>query len=78
MRDRALSSSCARGLQPWARWLPAHPGGSQNVDGFEALGIPSEERFVALIDLGWPRQHKQRLTACANRVPPSDVVTYLD
>lgn len=38
--------------------------------GFKALGIPPDERFVALIDLGWPRQESSRLTACAERLPP--------
>jgi hypothetical protein len=43
-------------------------------EGRDALGINDDERFVALIHLGWPRQEK----APPERVPPSDVVSYLD
>jgi nitroreductase len=42
--------------------------------GLGALGIPPEEQFVALIHLGWPRQEKHP----PERLPPADVVTYLD
>jgi nitroreductase len=38
------------------------------------LGIRDDERFVALIHLGHPRQEK----APPERAPRSDVVNYLD
>jgi nitroreductase len=43
-------------------------------EGRAALGIPADERFVALIHLGWPRQEKEP----PERAPQRDVVTYLD
>ena len=43
-------------------------------EGRTALGIPPEERFVALIHLGWPRQDKEP----PERAPQSAVVSYLD
>ena len=43
-------------------------------EGCEALGITDDERFVALIHLGWPRQEKPT----PERAPRSDVVSYLD
>jgi nitroreductase len=43
-------------------------------EGLEALGIPPDERFVSLIHLGWPRQEKEP----PERLPPTDVVTYLE
>jgi nitroreductase len=41
--------------------------------GLEALGIGPDERFVALIHLGWPRQERQP----PERLPSRDVVNYL-
>ena len=40
----------------------------------EALGIGEDERFVALVHLGWPRQEK----APPERLPGAEVVAYLD
>jgi nitroreductase len=75
---------CATACAVYAVLLAAHnrglagywrtPGVLRTADGLEALGIPLEERFVALIHLGWPRQEKQP----PERLPPADVVTYLD
>jgi nitroreductase len=42
--------------------------------GLEAVGVRANERFVSLIHLGWPRQEKEP----PERVPPADVVRYLD
>jgi nitroreductase len=42
-------------------------------EGLAALGIPVEERFVALIHLGWPRQEKRP----PERLEPGNFVTYL-
>lgn len=41
--------------------------------GLEAVGISPNERFVALIHLGWSHQEKSP----PERLPLSDVVTYL-
>lgn len=41
--------------------------------GLEALGIPTSERFVALLHLGWPRQERKP----PPRLPAADVVAYL-
>jgi nitroreductase len=75
---------CATACATYAVLLGAHsrglagywrtPGVLRTEGGRAALGIPPEERFVALIHLGWPRQQK----APPERLPPSDVVTYLD
>ena len=43
-------------------------------EGLAALHIPAHERFVALVHLGLPRQHR----APPERLPPSGVVTLLD
>jgi len=42
-------------------------------DGLEALGIPPNEQFVALLHLGWPRQERKP----PPRLPAADVVSYL-
>jgi nitroreductase len=42
-------------------------------EGLAALAIPPEERFVALIHLGSPRQEKEP----PERLPAGDFVTYL-
>jgi nitroreductase len=49
------------------------PGVLRTPEGLEAVGIPPDERFVALIHLGWPRQDKDS----SDRLPPADFVTYL-
>jgi len=41
--------------------------------GREALGIPADERFVALIQLGYGRQEKP----ARERTPADEVVSYL-
>jgi len=74
---------CATACATYAVLLAAHgrglagywrtPGVLRTPEGREALGIPADERFVALIHLGWPRQEK----APPERRPPTDVVTYL-
>jgi nitroreductase len=75
---------CATACATYAVLLGAHgrglagywrtPGVLRSEPGRAALGIPPEERFVALIHLGWPRQEKEP----PERAPTSDVVTYLD
>src|SRR5437016_2069738 len=35
------------------------PSVLRSPDGLEAVGVAPDERFVALIHLGWPRQDKQ-------------------
>ncbi len=75
---------CATACATYAVLLAAHgrglagywrtPGVLRTPEGLASLGIPSDEWFVALIHLGWPRQEKQP----PGRLPPDDVVTYLD
>jgi nitroreductase len=50
------------------------PGVLRTPEGRQALGIGEDERFVALIHLGNPRQDKDP----PERAPREDVVTYLD
>jgi len=74
---------CATACAVYAVLLAAHgrgiagywrtPGVLRTSSGLEALGIPPDERFVALIHLGWPRQDKDPPA----RAPAADVVTYL-
>jgi len=74
---------CATACAVYAILLAAHgrglagywrtPGVLRTVDGCGALGIPADERFVALIHLGWPRQEKEPPA----RFPATDVVTHL-
>jgi nitroreductase len=64
-----LLAAHARGLAGYWRT----PGVLRTEEGRAALGIPPDERFVALIHLGWPRQEKEP----PERLPPDDVVTYL-
>ncbi len=74
---------CATACATYAVLLAAHgrglagywrtPAVLRSQHGREALGIPSDERFVALIHLGWPRQEKHP----PERLPQQDVVTYL-
>ena len=75
---------CATACAAYAVLLGAHGRGLASYwrtphvlrtpDGRDALGISDDERFVALIHLGWPRQEQAR----AERAPSSDVVSYLD
>jgi nitroreductase len=64
-----LLAAHGRGLAGYWRT----PGVLRTDDGRLALGIPADERFVALIHLGWPRQEKEP----PERAPQSDVVAYL-
>jgi nitroreductase len=49
------------------------PGVLRSQDGLASLGIPPEERFVALVHLGWPRQDKE----APERAPVAEIVEYL-
>jgi nitroreductase len=74
---------CATACATYAMLLAAHgrglagywrtPGVLRTDAGRAALGIPADERFVALIHLGWARQDKEP----PERAPQSDVVAYL-
>jgi nitroreductase len=64
-----LLTAHARGLAGYWRT----PAVLRSDSGRDALGIPMQERFVALIHLGWPRQEK----AAPERAPATDVVDYL-
>ena len=74
---------CATACAVYAVLLAAHgrglagywrtPGVLRSAEGLGALAIPPNERFVALIHLGWPRQEKEP----PERLPPGDFVTYL-
>ena len=74
---------CATACAAYAVLLSAHGRGLagywrtpevlRTAPGRDALGIPPEERFVALLHLGWPRQGKEP----PPRLPPGDVVAYL-
>jgi nitroreductase len=74
---------CATACATYAVLLAAHgrglagywrtPGVLRTDDGLRALGIGPDERFVALIHLGWPRQEKEP----PERAPQESVVTYL-
>ena len=50
-----LLAAHSRGLAGYRRT----PEVLRTSGGFEALGLPPDERFVALIHMGWPRQEKQ-------------------
>jgi nitroreductase len=75
---------CATACAAYAVLLGAHGRGLagywrtphvlRTPEGRDALGINDDERFVALIHLGWPRQEK----AAPERAPVSDIVSYLD
>ena len=75
---------CATACATYAVLLAAHgrglagywrtPAVLRTDQGQEALGIAQDERFVALIHLGWPRQEREP----PERLSPRDVVTYLD
>jgi nitroreductase len=74
---------CATACATYAVLLAAHgrglagywrtPGVLRTDAGRAALSIPDDERFVALIHLGWARQDKEP----PERAPQSDVVAYL-
>ncbi len=65
-----LLAAHARGLAGYWRT----PGVLRTEEGRAALGIGDDERFVALIHLGRPRQDKD----APERAPARDVVDYLD
>lgn len=65
-----LLAAHARGLAGYWRT----PAVLRTAQGRGALGIPDDERFVALIHLGWPRQQKEP----PERAPRSSIVTYLE
>lgn len=74
---------CATACAVYAILLAAHgrglagywrtPAVLRTPPGLEALDIPADERFVALIHLGWSPQEK----APPDRLPPADYATYL-
>jgi nitroreductase len=74
---------CATACAVYAVLLAAHGRGLagywrtpevlRTTEGLEALAIPPDERFVALIHLGWPRQEKTP----PNRLAPTDYTAYL-
>jgi nitroreductase len=75
---------CATACAAYAVLLGAHGRGLagywrtpevlRTPEGRDSLAIAGDERFVALLHLGWPRQHKER----PERAPRTDVVSYLD
>ena len=81
VRDR--EDLCATACAVYAVLLGAHAQGLAGYwrtpevlrtgPGLEALQIPADEQFVALIHLGWPRQEKDPPA----RLPPADFVTRL-
>ena len=64
-----LLAAHARGLVGYWRT----PGFMRTADGRVAAGIPEDERFVALLHLGHPRQEKD----APERAPAGHYVTYL-
>jgi nitroreductase len=74
---------CATACAVYAILLAAHSRGFagywrtprvlRTPAGLEALEISPDERFIALIHLGWPRQDKDP----PPRLPPREYVTYL-
>ncbi len=81
--ERDEEDLCATACATYAVLLAAHgrglagywrtPGVLRTQAGRAALEIPDDERFVALIHLGWARQDKEP----PERAPHSDVVAYL-
>ena len=65
-----LLAAHARGLAGYWRT----PEVLRSDAGLAALGIASDERFVALVHLGWPRQDKEP----PDRAPVAEIVEYLD
>lgn len=64
-----LLAAHARGMAGYWRT----PGVLRTPEGLAALAIPPDQRFVALIHLGWPRQDKDP----PERLAPREYVTYL-
>jgi nitroreductase len=64
-----LLAAHARGLVGYWRT----PGVLRSDAGLAALGIPTDERFVALVHLGRPRQQKD----APERAPVAEIVEYL-
>jgi nitroreductase len=64
-----LLAAHARGLVGYWRT----PGILRSERGRAAVGIPDDERFVALLHLGHPRQEKE----APEREPAGHYVTYL-
>ena len=64
-----LLAAHARGLAGYWRT----PGVLRSDAGLEALGIGRDERFVGLVHLGRPRQHKE----APERAPVAEIVEYL-
>jgi nitroreductase len=74
---------CATACAVYAILLAAHsrglagywrtPGVLRTGAGLAALAIPADERFVALIHLGWPRQDKEP----PERLRPAEFISYL-
>ena len=64
-----LLAAHARGLAGYWRT----PGVLRSDAGLEALGIGRDERFVGLVHLGRPRQHKE----APGRAPVAEIVEYL-
>ncbi len=81
---RSQEDLCATACATYAMLLAAHGRGLagywrtpevlQSPRGLAALQIPPEERFVALVHLGRPRQERRP----PERLAPAEVVTYLD
>lgn len=81
---QAEEDLCATACATYAVLLGAHarglagywrtPSVLRTTEGLAAVEIPENERFVALIHLGWPRQEKEP----PERAPRSSIVTYLD
>ena len=65
-----LLAAHARGLAAYWRT----PAVLRTPEGRAALGLPADERAIALVHLGPLRQEK----APPERAPAADVVTYLD
>ncbi len=65
-----LLGAHARGLAGYWRT----PGVLRTPEGRTAVNLPDDERFVALIHLGWPRQEKSP----PEREPLQAIVDYLD
>jgi nitroreductase len=65
-----LLGAHARGLAAYWRT----PAVLRTDEGRAALGLPPEERAIALVHLGPPRQEK----AAPERAPAADVTTHLD
>lgn len=83
-RVTAEEDLCAAACATYAVLLAAHarglagywrtPAVLRTEAGRAALGIPDDERFVALLHLGWRRQEK----AAPERLARAEVVSYLD